>query len=200
MPSPRFQRLPDERRAAILAVARRHLARDGEACSYNAIVAEVGISKTSAYLYFDGKDDLVRAVYQDLAERLRQVIGSWEPTPSPRAFWDRLEATSDALQAHLLAHPDDLGLLSRGAPSSSEQEFDEAWFSALVRDGIRHGIVRQDVPEPLLVAATRAVFRVLDADALKTLASGGTVDTPAAFGLLRGLWQGPSRQSKGRRS
>ena len=189
MSLPRFDRLPAARREHILGVARKHLARDGEQCSYNAIIAEAGISKTSAYLYFDGKDDLTAEVYRDLARRLRAVIGAWQPCPSPDAFWSRLESTSLALQRHLAEHPEDARLLTRPGALNGAEEFDRTWFTDLVRDGQRLHVVRQDVQENLVVDATRALFRVFDLHALREAAQGGEWNQTAAFVLLRSMWR-----------
>jgi len=197
MPSPRFGRLPPERRIRILSVARIHLARGAELASYNRIIAEAGISKTTAYLYFDGKADLVAEVRRDLAERLSAVAGTWRPIRSVRGFWTQLRATSDALHRHLLEHPDDLALLGHGL-GESERADSDAWFAAMLGDGIECGVIRGDLDRPLLLAATRAVFGVADSYVLAGLLSGAPVDPSPAWELLRGLWSAPVR-SRGSR-
>ena len=190
MPSPRFGRLPAERRTWILSVARSHLARGAELASYNSIIADAGISKTTAYLYFDGKGDLVAEVRRDLAERLSAVAGTWSPVRSVRRFWTQLRATSDALHRHLFEHPDDLALLGHGL-GGSERADDDAWFAAMLSDGIECGVIRGDLDRPLLLAATRAVFGVADSYVLAGLLSGAAVDPKPAWELLRGLWSAP---------
>lgn len=190
MPSPRFSRLSPERRARILGVARQHLARGAGSSSYNRIIADAGISKTTAYLYFDGKDDLVAEVWRDLAARLSEVIGPWRPVSSPAAFWAQLGETSDALHRHLMDHPDDLALLGQGAGDAEHAE-GQAWFTAMLDDGTANGVIRDDIDRPLLLAATRAVFRVADAYVLAGLLGGQPVDPDSAWQLLRGLWSTP---------
>jgi AcrR family transcriptional regulator len=187
MPSPRFHRLAPERRAAILEVARRHFAAGVAAASYNQIIVDAGISKTTAYLYFDGKDDLVAEVWRELMARLGDVIGPWQPASSARTFWRRLSATSDALRRHLVAHPDDLALLGQPVvvPESATLE---QWFVDLVEDGIALGIIRTSVSRPLLVAATVAVFRVADAQVIAAMLRGEPGDAAPGWALLRALW------------
>lgn len=190
---PRFQRLPDPRRAEILAVARRHLARDGEAASYNQIIADAGISKTSAYLYFDGKADLVAEVRRELFERLAALLGAWQPTGSSARFWARLDAQSRALQQHLAEHPEDLAILAQ-RPSPDEDEPFAAWFEGLVDEGLALGLIRGDLDKALILAATKALFRCLDERGIAALVRGEPLDLEPGWQLLRGLWSAPRRR------
>jgi AcrR family transcriptional regulator len=187
VPSPRYARLAPERRTHILAFARRHLAAGVEAASYNQIIADAGISKTTAYLYFDGKQDLVDEVWRDVLARLAEVMGPWRPAGSVRGFWRRLEATSDALRRHLVEHAEDLALLGQSV-AVPESATLEKWFADLVANGVGLGIIRTDVPRPLLVAATIAVFRVADEHVLAALLRGEPGDPEAGWRLLRALW------------
>lgn len=184
---PRFQRLPDPRRAEILAVARRHLARFGEAASYNQIIADAGISKTSAYLYFDGKADLVAEVRRELVERLAALIGPWRATGSVERFWAQLDAQSRTLHEHLVGHPEDLAVLAQ-RPGPDEAEPFDAWFAGLVDEGVALGVIRADLDRPLIVAATKALFRCLDERGIAALERGEPIDPEPGWQLLRGLW------------
>jgi len=196
MPSPRFSRLPAERRSKILAVAREHLARDGiEAASYNRIIANAEISKTTAYMYFDGKRDLVAEVMRDVYARLGDVMGPWRAAGAPDLFWEQLAATSAALRHHLLAHPDDLALLAQ-LEVAGVSELD-AWFGQMLDDGIALGVIRTDVDRPLLLAATVALFRAIDEWELAALSRGESIDPAPAWRLLRGLWASPSSSRAG---
>lgn len=192
MPSPRFARLPPERRAHILGVAAAHIARDGaDAASYNQIIAEAGISKTTAYLYFDGKDDLVRAVFGALSLRLADQLGRWRPTESAAAFWSQLADTSRALQQHLVDHPDELALLAR-APAEAIAEGGDAWLAEMLSDGQARGVIRTDIPGALLAAATRALLRVGDAHVVAALHAGEPTDDEPVWALLASMWRAPS--------
>lgn len=189
MALPRFERLPPERRAALLAVAQRHLARDGRSgASYNQIIADAGLSKTSAYLYFDGREDLVRAVVSAVSARLEAVLGAWQTVTSEEAFWSQLATQSAALRSHLATNAEDLALLSMFEPG--EWPNAQVWLEAMLENGRAVGVVRADVPAPVMAGVTRAVFTALDGLAVEALRSGETVDEHLGRTLLEGLWRG----------
>ncbi|MER5965357.1 TetR/AcrR family transcriptional regulator [Streptomyces sp. NPDC002057] len=199
MPLPRFERLPAERQELILAVARRHFAEQGaEGASYNKIIEAAGFSKTAAYHYFDGREDLLSAVLDGV---LRRLLGALEPWPAARdevEFWSRLDASAGALAAHLQGHPDDLALADAAIGRTSEGDGPWlAWFDELVSNGQALGVIRTDVDHGLLVTVTAAVFRAADAWALARMKASPTPPAPAegaesaqVWALLRGLWSG----------
>ncbi|MEW1547476.1 TetR/AcrR family transcriptional regulator [Streptomyces tsukubensis] len=187
-PLPRFERLAPERRAEILAVARSRFAEHGpQNASYNKIIEAAGISKTAAYHYFDGRDDLLAAVLEDVRDRLLRALGPWAPAEDATAFWARLEAGTDTLASHLLGHPDDLALAEAAAALDGGAAW-QGWFAALVADGQRLGVIRTDLDQELLVSATVAVIGAADLWALTALAGGRRPDRAQVWSLLRGLW------------
>ena len=183
MPLPRFDRLPPGARAAILAVARDHFARDGrDGASFNRIIAAAGISKTTAYHYFDGKDDLFAAVAADVAGRTLAVLGSWPEATTADELWDRFADGSRRLLAHLREHPADRAVLAAARPATAEVH---PWIAALVGNGVRIGLIDPGPDLELLTAATAAVIGVADARALDR---PGDDVTPALRALLERLW------------
>ncbi|MEU6313028.1 TetR/AcrR family transcriptional regulator [Streptomyces sp. NPDC047014] len=192
MPLPRFERLPVERREHILGVARRHFAEHGaEGASYNKIIEAAGVSKTAAYHYFDGREDLLTAVLDGVLGRLLAALGPWQPARDARDFADRFAAGSAALGAHLGTHPDDLALADAAVGRTGGEPW-LGWFGALVTDGRRLGLIRTEVDHGLMVAATAAVVRAADGWALARMRAG--VEPPEDGGqlwvLLCGLWGG----------
>jgi AcrR family transcriptional regulator len=164
MPLPRFDRLAPEARAAILAVARSHFARDGrDGASLNRIIADSGISKTSAYHYFDGKDDLFAAVAADVAARALAVLGPWAPVRTADELWEQLAAGSARLSGHLRHHPEDHAVLAL-APAAPGHGGE--WIAAMIADGVRIGLIDAGPGLELITAATEAVIGVADARAL----------------------------------
>ncbi len=200
MPLPRFQRLPAKQQQHLLTKAREHLARDGEdAASYNAIIADAGISKTSAYLYFDGKADLVEEVVRRLLAQLEGVLGVWVPARTATTFWAALRASSKRLQDHVRARPVELAVLAR-CPQTVQRLATDGWFEALLRNGQELGVVRRDVDFGLLVKVTAAVFRTVDGVVLEAGLSGQQVKLRDSWALLVGLWSAPPRQKTPRPS
>lgn len=194
MPLPRFERLGPDDRAAVLAVARAHFARHGHGASFNRIVAEAGISKTTAYHYFDGKDDLLATVVADAAGRAVAAVGDWVEAPDADALWAQVADTVAGLAAHLRERPDDRAVLALADGAGAAP-----WTDALVDDAARLGLVAPVPGAPdggadALRAATRAVVGALDTWALETDALGtgapGAVPT-VVVELLRRLWGAP---------
>ncbi|MBZ9598665.1 TetR/AcrR family transcriptional regulator [Streptomyces erythrochromogenes] len=194
MPLPRFDRLPAERRDHILGVARRHFAEHGaEGASYNKIIEAAGVSKTAAYHYFDGREDLLTAVLDGVQGRLLDALGPWEPARDADDFGARFAAGSAALATHLGGHPEDLALADAAIGRTSGGPW-LGWFGALVTDGRRIGLIRDDVDHALMVSATAAVVRAADTWALALLTTAPGTGDPGAqlWTLLRGLWGAPA--------
>lgn len=69
----------DERRARILAIVEQQL-RGGETFAdlkVGRIVAEAGISRTTFYVYFEDKTDLLRTWYADVTEDIIEAARAW---------------------------------------------------------------------------------------------------------------------------
>ncbi|MFB8076676.1 TetR/AcrR family transcriptional regulator [Streptomyces sp. NPDC056013] len=200
MPLPRFDRLPAERREHILGTARRHFAEHGaEGASYNKIIEAAGVSKTAAYHYFDGREDLLNAVLDGVLARLLGALGPWAPARHEADFRSRFAGGSAALATHLRDHPEDLALADAAIGRTHTGPW-LAWFEALVTDGQRLGMIRTDVDHGFLVSATAAVIRAADTWALARMttdripleaADSPDDEAPAQLWcLLRGMWGG----------
>ncbi|MEU3451475.1 TetR/AcrR family transcriptional regulator [Streptomyces thermolilacinus] len=206
MPLPRFDRLPAERRELILGVARRHFAEHGtEGASYNKIIEAAGVSKTAAYHYFDGRDDLLAAVLDGVLGRLLDALGPWGPARDVADFRARFAAGASSLAGHLRDHPDDLALADAAIARTDAVSWLD-WFDALVTDGQRLGVIRSDVDRGLLVSVTAAVVRAADAWALarmRTESAAEAADLTESeavaqlWSLLRGLWGGAAAIADG---
>ncbi len=165
MPLPRFDRLPADARAAILAVARAHFARDGkDGASFNQIIADAGISKSSAYHYFDGKDDLFGAVVAEVADRVVAVLGPWIDVETEDDLWEQVAAGATRLVAYLREHPDDQAVLSAQPPDHQDGE---SWIHSLIANGRRIGLINPYPSIELVTVATMSIFHGLDAWALE---------------------------------
>ncbi|MEU5402720.1 TetR/AcrR family transcriptional regulator [Streptomyces sp. NPDC005963] len=195
MPLPRYHRLPADTRAAILGVARAHFARDGKAAaSFNQIIAEANISKTSAYHYFDGKDDLFGEVVADAAQRTLAALGPWTEVTGADGLWEQLTTGARRLRAQLREHPDDRAVLAeqqRAGGGHEDEDAGEDWIGLLVANGLRIGVIDPEPDAPLVATATRGIFDALDRWALDHPEASEESVTDALTTLLARLWGAP---------
>ena len=107
MPLPRFTRLPSDEQKRIVDAARAVFAADGvDHATYSEVIRGAGISKSSAYNYFDGRDDLLDIVLDEVADRLRAVLGDWDRVSDSEAFWGALSEATTRMEQHAASHPD----------------------------------------------------------------------------------------------
>ena len=194
MPLPRFQRLSSQQRSAILDVARRQFAAHGaDTASYNKIIEAAGISKSSAYQYFDGREDLLGAVLADLRDRLAGLLGDWSPAPSEQALWQQLQEGGARMHRHLADDPDDLALVDAAADRADPNQPDPGalWLEQVIANGRALGIVNSDTDPDLLLAATAAVLQSVDRWAIGRLRDDPEVppsELEQGYRLLAALW------------
>lgn len=184
-----------------MGVARRHFGEHGtKGASYNKIIEVAGVSKTAAYHYFDGREDLLTAVLDGVLGRLLDARGPWVPARDEADFRAQFAGASAALAAHLRHHPEDLALSDAAIGRTHAGPWLD-WFDALVTDGQRLGMIRTDVDHGLLVSATAAVIRAADAWTLARMTTERVLPEAADFPedgeasaqlwcLLYGLWGG----------
>lgn len=197
MPLPRFDRLTASTRTAILAVARSHFARDGrDGASFNRIIADAGISKTTAYHYFDGKDDLFAAVVADTTDRVLTVLGPWVGVDTADALWEQLTAGTQRLVAHLHEHPDDRAVLAV-APQAANGN---PWIAELVGNGVRIGLIDTHPDPELITMATVGVIGAVDGWAVSRPGALSEQAGAALTVLLKRLWNSPPSQPGSARS
>ncbi|UYM03434.1 TetR/AcrR family transcriptional regulator [Solicola gregarius] len=193
MPLPRFHRLPADEQRRILDIALKAFAEQGtDAASYNQIIAAAGISRSSAYNYFDGREDLLDAVLDEVAERFGAALGTWPTAADPDAFWAELERSTDNITVHIEQHPADLALIDAAFYDRSRGRF-VGWVEDLIANGADIGVITIPIDRSLLVGITTAALPAFDSWAIERLRSGGQMP---AFGELRTvlshLWGTPS--------
>jgi AcrR family transcriptional regulator len=193
MPLPRFTRLPEDEQQRIVDAARAVFASDGvDHATYVEVIRGAGISKSSAYNYFDGRGDLLGLVLDDVADRLRVVLGTWEPVPEPVAFWDALTEAARRLMSHVVQHPDDLALIDPAFLLRAQGGF-MGWVGDVIDNGIEIRLITVDCERDLLVSATAAVLRAGDAWWAEKMKTGIVSDYEQQWTLIRGLWGVPPR-------
>ncbi|WP_373265649.1 TetR/AcrR family transcriptional regulator [Hungatella hathewayi] len=73
MPTERFYKLPEEKKKAIRDAAMEECIRvPFEKVSINKIIQKAGISRGSFYTYFEDKRDVVRYIFSDTADKLKE--------------------------------------------------------------------------------------------------------------------------------
>ena len=192
MPLPRFTRLPADEQRRILDIALTAFAEKGtDAASYNQIIAAAGISRSSAYNYFDGREDLLDAVLDEVAQRFGDVLGTWPPVADAASFWAELARSTERIAAHIEQHPADLALIDAAFYDRSRGRF-VGWIEDLVANAADIGLVTIPVDRSLLVTIMTTVLPAFDTWAIEMMRSGGPMpDFAELKTVLCHLWGTP---------
>lgn len=150
------------RREEILAAAVRVFARRGYAAArMDEVAHEAGIAKGSVYLYFDSREQLLHAAFEDLAEHSARILR--EAVDGPGAALDRL---AGLIRGAMTAFPADrdlarvlLDLWSAGRDAESPVDMAAAYrdYRAVIADLLVEARRTQRVPLPADPAAHAAV-------------------------------------------
>lgn len=158
----RFQKLPAERRRALLEIAANMFAEHGyEGTSYNELLRAVDLGKSQAYYYFADKADFfmtaVAAVYEDFYEQCQEL-------PEPQTcdeFWKQAQQLHLMGFKHQAQNPIAARLTLAALRSPVRFQIGDALFNRegssrkqykyWVQLGQRLGAVRSDLNESLLV-------------------------------------------------
>jgi AcrR family transcriptional regulator len=148
------------REQEIVQVARRLLiARGYHGTSMDEVAELVGISKATLYQHFPSKDDLIVRLIVEYLDRLLALV------EQPARAADPLERLTAALRFLVAVHAQGLGpdvetqagelralLLGRPACRARYERVIER-LTALVRGGQASGVIRPDLPPPVVVQA-----------------------------------------------
>lgn len=112
MPTATWERLPPEKRDAIVAAAEAEFAARGfSRGSLNVVAREAGIAKGSLFQYFDDKLDLFTYLSELASLRIAVAMAKHNaPLPWREDFFGALTDSFDAWVAHFERHPVDLAL------------------------------------------------------------------------------------------
>jgi AcrR family transcriptional regulator len=193
------QPLDPTREEDLLLASARHFASSGfTGTSLNNVIAEAGWGKSSFYHYFSDKRGLHDHVVRTLAARLVEGVQVPEiETLSGTQFWVAMADLLDALGRAARRHRETwyLGEMFHAPPSQDDGPLQdlrdqvERWLGRAIAHGREVGVVRDDLPEQLLVELTLAVLRTLDRWAVRhKLHSPGGPDAPnLSMQLVRDL-------------
>lgn len=153
-----------DKRADILAAGAKVFAREGfDGARVSSIAQEAGVATGSLYLYFEGKDAVLEALFQDFWEDLRVTIVAAsvaDPWGSIRLqlgiFFDRLVERRDLAKVYLCDHH--RFLARHPAGHESHQACLRAGLDAFVtatgdRDGGHH-----DLAQAIVFGGVRAAL------------------------------------------
>jgi AcrR family transcriptional regulator len=200
MPNPRFKRLPIERQRQILDAAAKELGTHGyEGTSLNRILREAGLSKGAAYYCFDGKDDLVATVLVDLWERLLEGTPLALDEMTEDSFWPKLfrfaselvaKAKNDtwAIAAAKAVWKLPPGARTHGVLADTFRELSE-WLLGVIRRGRELGVIRNDVPEMLLLSMVLAMDEAADRWMVEHWDSLDDAEIERISGVTFQMWQ-----------
>ncbi len=173
MPLPRFEKMPEEKKEQILEAAAREFADNGyEKAVMSRILERADISKGAVYYYFEDKADLIATVIRHYwMDFLDEPVANVEEFTAGN-FWEKLHA--------LYLHPFDLievqpwmlGLskavwhlpeeIRTSGPLGEVFSDAIAWVGGFVRRGLELGVIRNDLPEDLLINLFMALDHVHD--------------------------------------
>lgn len=191
--------LEPSREEELLLTAACHFATAGYAgTSLNSVIAEAGWGKSSFYHYFSNKQRLHDHVVRTLAARLVDGVAIPEiEALTALQFWGAMADLLDALGRAARRHPETwyLGEMFHRPTSEDDGRLQdlraqvEQWLRRAIAHGRRVGVVRDDLPEELLIELALAVLQTLDRWAVRhKLHSPGSAGAPSlSIQLVRDL-------------
>ena len=168
MPRPRFYKLSAQKRERILEAAAKEFTAHGyDGASLNRILDGAGISKGAAYYYFDDKADLYMTTVLHYSQELMGEL-SFDPTQlTATNFWEEIAELYRQQFTAYAERPWVFGVAKAGGsppvdlqdqgPLSQLLEQAHLLLVQLLRHGRELGVIRDDLPEKLLLALVVAV-------------------------------------------
>ena len=163
-----LERLDPGRRSALVRLAAQEFATAGfAAASLNRIIAAAGMSKSSFYHLFAGKEELFEITAGDLAGELAAELQVPEPDSlAGEQFWPMVQGLVERV-AEALAGNEAALLLGRmvyagSAPAVGAIARIEEWVGQLLATGREAGQIRTELPADLQRELVAAVLRTLD--------------------------------------
>jgi AcrR family transcriptional regulator len=173
MPFSRFAKMPSEKRERLLTIAAQEFAAHGfEAASFNRILEEAQIGKSSAYYYFEDKADLFGTVVNYCLDHLQLAPASETLTSlTVETFWPAIAELHDkplftaqqqpwlfgAVRAAERLTPESLKRESLAQLASSLTKYMMTGIGTTITRGQELGLIRTDLPNELLIAWFRAI-------------------------------------------
>ncbi len=169
MPRPRFNKLSPEKRERIMEAAAKEFSTYGfEQASLNRILTEAGVSKGAAYYYFDDKADVFMTVVQYYSQGVRFNIDVDIDQLTAETFWPTFTQIYQQQLLYAFDHPGGMGVLkaiSKVSPETLEAyevlaafaEEITSWLTTFLKKGQAVGVIREDLPNDLMLKLFLAI-------------------------------------------
>ena len=174
MSRPRFEKLDPQRQERLFESAADEFSEKGyDAASLNRILEHSGMSKSSLYYYFDDKADLFTTMLERALAFLFKEIGGFDPDRlTAETFWSefvmlyRRAIAFSSKKAWYLK----LGRMfyrlhdtsRQNAPTGHIFEAARHWIGKIIARGQALGVIRTDLPTPLLIGCAMGIGEALD--------------------------------------
>jgi AcrR family transcriptional regulator len=186
----------EQTRAALIAAARRLFAERGYAeVGTEEIVREAGVTRGALYHHFDGKRDLMRAVYEQLEQELSQQFAA-SVTPGAEPLQVLREGAETFLDQCLEREVQQIALLDAPAVLGWEEwrEINARYALGLIEGVLRHGMEIGNIREQPARPLAHALIGALDEVAMLVARSDDPEATRAEVGAtLTGMLEGLRR-------
>jgi AcrR family transcriptional regulator len=165
----RFDNLEEQRQEEILRAAADEFAEKGfEGASLNRIIARAGTSKGSLYYYFEDKTDLFATVMERATAMVVQFLAGFSLEDlTVESYWPAFKELTRKSTAYLTDNAWYVRLARSayrlrgrsGASGPTARVFDwmRTWVTRAIARGQELGVVRTDLPLPLLADVALAV-------------------------------------------
>ncbi len=174
MSRPRFENLDPQRQERLFESAAEEFGEKGyEAASLNRILERSGMSKSSLYYYFDDKADLFTTMLERALAFLFKEIGGLDIDKlTADTFWSEFVALYRR-SIELMNRKTWYMKLGRmfyrlhdtpkgSAPTGRVFQAVRQWMSVVIERGQALGVIRTDLPTPLLIGCAMGIGEALD--------------------------------------
>jgi AcrR family transcriptional regulator len=153
----------EDKRNAILEAATRLFAERGlTAAPTSEISKQAGVAEGTLFTYFQTKDDLINALYQEIKLELADAMMADFPRKKKvatrlRHVWDRYVnwGIANPKQRKVLAQLKVSEVLTKESRDAGSAPFAE--FQIMIRDAIEQRVLRNDVPVELISKSLTAM-------------------------------------------
>ena len=173
MPLKRFLSLPQDERDKILCLSSQEFARSGyDSTSLNELIKKLEISKGQFYYWFEDKADLFLTILDEICTGFSSAIMKNGHPQSAETFWQHLEEIDENVIEWLDENHSFFPIFKRVMELPEDHPVQQGihklmWpmflhYGQTIQQGIEFGLVRDDIPFPMLMKMLDEVRTGLD--------------------------------------